>query len=624
MNAGKVARYLGRNISREGQNGFSADDLMAYTYYGMRIEVYTEGQAKASDEKVFKKPMVDCDTSAKFIAALEEFYSEAEKAELTLRDIPVGSTIKVHAKLTVGEMIDEKAYKQLLLATGMPESYIDEELEQMQENMKESQHSVEGSSKEIIVTNGPNKVTIRIKAPFDLESLDEDSFNIILYTNIHSDNDNGLWSYQMDTIGRAAAYTRNLRAFDPAEDEDAGDVIDFMVDRNGGIYYSYMYYGNELCVDYVSPYEDPNFNHRNFCYDMNISNGEESQIYVDEDETGMATQMSIFFGSCNDDGYEIAAHPIGYNDLDYTSADFQFNGSEYDYDYSDFAVQLGAEDSSYTLFDPEDPDSDKLFTYTYSDSAAYLAAIATKWQEDDDGNLLRSYDIIITKMPMTYTIEEEEAMTYSKVIFVGAPISIKLSEAGIVFPYNSRSDYPYSVRDMIIHNNKLYILLAGDQVSIYDVEAPYNYPIIANGAMIAIDLSDFTVNGVYPPIGYDESSVTAITMPQIDDDTKELVFNVSQPEAEENAGFFGPRKFVAVTSDKLVIADDGIFYYKDGNDFCYKNVDRLLVYNEVRSVLKAYDFAVEDVIKFNKHETEDINFKRAGSDKTAAVCQCNE
>ena len=112
---------------------------MAYTYYGMRIEVYTEGSVKSSHENEFKASMEDWEDSLEFKATMEELYNEAGKADLKLSGIPVGSVIKVHAKLTIGEMIDEQAYKDALLSIGMPEEYVNEELAMMLENMKERQ-----------------------------------------------------------------------------------------------------------------------------------------------------------------------------------------------------------------------------------------------------------------------------------------------------------------------------------------------------------------------------------------------------------------------------------------------------------------------------------------------------
>ena len=48
-------------------------------------------------------------------------------------------------------------------------------------------------------------------------------------------------------------------------------------------------------------------------------------------------------------------------------------------------------------------------------------------------------------------------------------------------------------------------------------------------------------------------------------------------EAQANSAFYGPKKFIAIKPKKLVIADEGCFFYTDSNDaFCFKNVNRVV------------------------------------------------
>lgn len=51
-------------------------------------------------------------------------------------------------------------------------------------------------------------------------------------------------------------------------------------------------------------------------------------------------------------------------------------------------------------------------------------------------------------------------------------------------------------------------------------------------------------------------------------------FSFAQPASKTAEAFFNPVKVIGINSKKLVIADDGTFYYVDGYDYKFKNINR--------------------------------------------------
>ncbi len=75
-------------------------------------------------------------------------------------------------------------------------------------------------------------------------------------------------------------------------------------------------------------------------------------------------------------------------------------------------------------------------------------------------------------------------------------------------------------------------------------------------------------------------------------------------EAQENSAFYGPKKFIAIKPKKLVIADEGCFFYTDSNDaFCFKNVNRVVTVDLESFAISA----VDDVsVTFGEDESSDM------------------
>jgi hypothetical protein len=75
-------------------------------------------------------------------------------------------------------------------------------------------------------------------------------------------------------------------------------------------------------------------------------------------------------------------------------------------------------------------------------------------------------------------------------------------------------------------------------------------------------------------------------------------------EAQANSAFYGPKKFIAIKPKKLVIADEGCFFYTDSNDaFCFKNVNRVVTVDLESFAISA----VDDVsVTFGEDESSDM------------------
>ncbi len=283
--------------------------------------------------------------------------------------------------------------------------------------------------------------------------------------------------------------------------------------------------------------------------------------------------------------------------------------SDIDNDYSkllDFTVSLG---------EPSVVTNEGTTTTTYSNAVAYIAMLRDDYNTTDPNYVPHDYDIFFIENPFTYTITDD-GINVTTAFNMSSPTTpaVYLSQTSFNFPYNENFGSSYSVTDMIIHNGYLYSLL-----SIVDMSGPYdefsddnfNYPLYSYGAIVRIKLDDFSISGV-TIYGYDDSNCTNFDgIPATA--SKTINFQAYQPASVNAPYFFGPRKFVAIKPKELVISDDGYFYYMDGSDFCHKNVDRLVVFNEDEYELKAYLLNTSDVIKFDNHSDSDVDLAIIGT-----------
>ena len=181
-----------------------------------------------------------------------------------------------------------------------------------------------------------------------------------------------------------------------------------------------------------------------------------------------------------------------------------------------------------------------------------------------------------------------------------------------------------TISDMMIQDNKLYALMREvirnpDMPEISNLEAVKKTNLSSRGAIIIINLNDFSAK---PTVLGDASIMTANELP-VQFDINYSYYN--QPEQTYRAtmnfnifqattSFFGPEKFIAIKPKKLVIADNGYFFYtdKDGN-LCFKNINRVIEYNTETGVQTSYNLRTSIPVYFNEEGNDDMNFSCSGT-----------
>ncbi len=622
LDAGKVARYLGRSITASQvvnssiNFSISETDYKSLVSYGMIIKVSTSGDYSESVEKQYTKKLDECETEEEISAAMEEFYGNASGSPVTIEGIPIGSRIRVNVKLTFGEILDEETFRKIMRENGLPESYIETALESMRKQVEESQISIDGSSELFVVKSGVNRITIRVNgdAGFGFDNEDDDgNINIVLYTKISGANSgNGLFVYTMidDQLSNGNQYIN-------------GDFVDFGTTNDGYVYYivkessrNYLYRVNPQTEP--TPY-----------YVTNNITSNSPGIYVEE------SKDVVFFGALDENYYYIEDWPLSIPALTINRVVKDTNGDNYEFCWDgdedidpengvqefsnifDFAVKLG---------EKTETENNGLKTVVYNDSAIYMAALLRTGDEWSG----YTCNIGIIKLPMTYTINQISTSEIdTTMIMDNENLSfIYLSNAGVTLPYDGYSSNYYTVTDMYVTGNELYVLVSSNTMMPTEegpVESyPYDFPVYSFGSIVKVNLSNFSNSGVTQ---YGCPGITEIQMPQIDQydgtETGNIInFQIRQPVSEFANTLFNPRKFIAVKPKELVIADDGIIYYKDNNDFCYRNIDRMVVFSKRTSELKAYTLNTSEVIQFEKNDTSDITFSIQGTGYApGAPCQ---
>ncbi len=250
VDADKVARFLADN-SRDASNNSQT----------MTIKLSTIGDYSASTEE-------------KFTLTNDEIAGTNKK--LTLGDIPVGSRIKVKAEVTLG---DSKA---------------------------------EGYSEEFIVKEGPNTVTIKIKAS-DLEALGVET-SIVLY---NMGNSSAMYKFDKKLIGSNAIIA-------PEKTFAQGvSFQDFVIDKSSYVYYTD---GRNL---YCEAYDNPLLTSID---DLSANN---IKLYIDD--SGL-----LFYGGDSGDGnFSLGAYDKGYGVNAAVNSNLSIPGMR----WFDFAVNLSSPES---------------------------------------------------------------------------------------------------------------------------------------------------------------------------------------------------------------------------------------------------------------------------------------
>ncbi|WP_407428869.1 hypothetical protein [Treponema sp.] len=268
--------------------------------------------------------------------------------------------------------------------------------------------------------------------------------------------------------------------------------------------------------------------------------------------------------------------------------------------YFDFAVYL--EENAET-----NDENDDLTTVTRN-GCIFLSAGCT-YSESELNH------IVFIKVPVTYTEttesnEKTSQISLSESIASGLK-TVLVYQAAPLFA-ETLSDNA-EITDMTVQNGNLYALLreVNIQEAFYDSEADPPFTHYSRGAIVKINLSTFTTCELYA-----DSSITKNTTFKTKIDEYNSTHNVYQPSS--TGCLFGPQKFIAIKPKKLIIADNGFFFYKDNDDdetkFSYKNINKAVIFDEDSKETREYEIKSSLPVFFDSEEqTDEIKFYWGGS-----------
>lgn len=143
--------------------------------------------------------------------------------------------------------------------------------------------------------------------------------------------------------------------------------------------------------------------------------------------------------------------------------------------------------------------------------------------------------------------------------------SIELSSDKFA-PENVSSITDVSIKDMIIINGELYVLW-----SYYGTSLTDNY-IKSYGGVLVVDINTFSVENLL------SNFYSTIDFEVLDNYNERKACKFYGPTSIDDTNYlFGPSKVVAIKPKKLVVADEGIFVFKDNDGILkYKNVNRVV------------------------------------------------
>lgn len=425
----------------------------------------------------------------------------------------------------------------------------------------DKQKTLEGVSNEFTVMRGENKVTVKLKGIGNNE--DEVITDIILYNKIDPNGDPNITeaNYALYRFSDAV-YTGQAKQTPKNAYSQGGMFSDFVVGADSKVYFtdgSNVYRDGEKIAE--------------------INLGDQyrpeypAYIYYDSSEI-------LFYLDYNDNSLYIGAY-----DTEYGVYALQVNYGHYEKTQltsgvNDFITSLSFDSKTVT---------DEKETYTYK---GFLYLFCSTFRQTGDR--------VFVKVPMTYIKDDyiNEERKEVTIVFDDEEPELFLLES-----YESDLK-TYNMTDMTIQDGVLYALLNKRTIQ---TSASYNSDLTVSikSAIITIDLDDFGAG----------CSVIEQTHTSSDEDIINLLplgttghyGKFMQPENEN--GLFCLQKFVAVKPKKLVMAEDGIFFYKDGDEYKYKNINRIREYDIEHDTFETYSLKTDTLINFDNEEEGDLLFK---------------
>ena len=548
-----AADYISQNAARSIVS-FQANDTYdesKFDSYTIKVKIETEGDYVDSAENVYSKKLSEILAASNQEKAVAEFIKESLSQPISIRGIPTGSRIKVKLSISNTVSLDKEAFKQSLSGNQLSQTFIDALVDSIVEDNATQNNIWEGESESLVIKKGENKVNIKIKGfnPNDY-IFEEDEANIFLYSNTSYDvpgvgivQNSGIYSFPSKLLTSKKILTPEVFLTNDG-------FSDFVIDKDNNVYY--VVFGEFDDIYRTTPF----YIYKNNTIIIYSDQGEQEEflgIYL-EPNTGLLFYALYNYG----DSYNINAY-------DTTSGETISNiasGVIPTYEIYDYAITFGEPTQT----------EDGLVYEGYS----FIAKI--RRQNGDH----QSWQF--QKTPIKYIVSQ----TGKRIETYGSELWADLYSRSPDLT-DSLSEYA-RITDMTVQNNTFYALLKeviplnDEYDKTFNVDAPIQMNTIkSRGALISIDITHFDDASAMMVLS-DASIVsqTKISVPfeflnpsTSNNDQTTVDFTVYQPG--QTSAFFGPEKFISLSSGKLVIADDGYFYYKDNNDqFHIKNVNQVV------------------------------------------------
>lgn len=549
----KAEDYICRNVSQNItllKSYNSTYDEREFVSYTIKVKVSTEGDYEDGVENEYSKKLNEILNAAAPDQAILNFVKDSLANRITLKGIPVGSNIKVKLLITSAITLDEQAFKQKLAAASVSQAFIDSLVSSVLQEMNAQTQTWNGESASFTVKNGVNKVNIRVKglkfADYEYEE-EDDGIKIFLYSNNIIDIpgqepvlNSGIFSFPSSLITSKRILTPEIFTTEKGFD-------DFAIDEDNNVYY--VVKGNfdeDLRKTPAWFYKNGEIIHS-----ASIGEQDEAFYFAVEPRTGLLFYVLKNMGS----SMSINAYDTRSNQN--ISQIDSFIDSNFLYDFT-------------IAFDEPTQTPDGLLY----EGASYASV--------DDS------DFTFIKRPIQYIVSGDER----RITSAGQDETITLRSGSPGFWDSlSEEDRDAKITDMMVQGNKLYILLR--EVTDFDKKGlsknvtftedkanPVEMELRSRGALITIDTENFDSLSALSDNSIMTSEDISIPYdfinPYTNSNDQGIVdFTIYQPL--KNSAFLGPEKFISIRPDKLVIADDGYYFYKNNqNELHIKNINRVV------------------------------------------------
>lgn len=514
VDAASLARSMARDMNWDDMDPDMERFADMYTM-SMTIKLSTIGTYSASAEQKYKMTQEEMKSGDEEYMA--NYFMKSMGKPLTIDNIPVGSRIKVKAEVSFGSDIDEALYKEYLKMIGYPDEYIELDLAEMRTELSGKMSVCEGYSEEFTVKEGPNSATVK------MYDVDFDGFGEKREKNEKIEFPIMLYSNVATVSVVAEEYKISMKLNDTktllVEATDTTyPYIDYCTDNNG---YYYV-----LCYISSSP-----------------------KIYSNNPalEDGFVTLPS----DVSSPWKAIAYDPVKNKLYGYWTQEAHVKITCFSDLISSGNVATSVEGET---------------SYTGDSFLNYVGEIPYFAVYDDTVYVARRFlDDTGSKYPEALRIYKSPLSEISNL-----PAGVaSMEDDGEFFIdlYNQVDERWLSIEDMVCIGGYLYVIVNKENSPITNLD---------NGGIMKILLSD---PHVYDTLVSDSRALTVSY--RYGDTDEEHEFTFRQPAKEEaTTGFFTPKRFIgiAIEPKKLVIADDGRFFYADSSKKGYfKNINRAVL-----------------------------------------------